>query len=72
MLKYIYFYAHLQHLMTLGSTLRQAIGTSYGGGDMAETGSEEEMVGTPYQGHSVSPGTGTQKGGCDQMCGSKN
>ncbi|KAK0151867.1 hypothetical protein N1851_006761 [Merluccius polli] len=58
-----------QHLMTLGSTLRQAIGTSYGGGDMAETGSEEEMVGTPYQGQSVSPGTGTQKGGCDQMCG---
>ena len=39
---------------------------------MAETGSEEEMVGTPYQGQSVSPGTGTQKGGCDQMCGSKN
>uniref|UniRef100_A0A8C5CZ63 DUF4806 domain-containing protein n=1 Tax=Gadus morhua TaxID=8049 RepID=A0A8C5CZ63_GADMO len=58
-----------QHLMTLGSTLRQAIGVSYGGGDVAETGSEEVMVGTPYQGQSVSPGTGTQKGGCDQMCG---
>uniref|UniRef100_A0A8C5FS57 DUF4806 domain-containing protein n=1 Tax=Gadus morhua TaxID=8049 RepID=A0A8C5FS57_GADMO len=58
-----------QHLMTLGSTLRQAIGASYGGGDMAETGSEEVMVGTPYQGQSVSPGTGTQKEGCDQMCG---
>ena len=63
--------------MTLGSTLRQAIGVSYGGGDVAETGSEEVMVGTPYQGQSVSPGTGTQQGhhairGCDQMCGSKN
>ena len=58
--------------MTLGSTLRQAIGVSYGGGDVAETGSEEVMVGTPYQGQSVSPGTGTQKEGCDQMCGSKN
>ena len=58
--------------MTLGSTLRQAIGTSYGGGDMAESGTEVEIVGTPYQGQSVSPGTGTQKGGCDQMCGSKN
>ena len=68
----IYFYARPQHLMTLGSTLRQAIGTSYGGGDMAETGSEKEMVGTLYQGQSVSPGTGTQKGGCDQMCGSTN
>ncbi|CAL8341990.1 unnamed protein product [Gadus morhua 'NCC'] len=64
----------LQHLMTLGSTLRQAIGTSYGGGDMAESGSEVEMVGTSDQGQSVSPGTGTQQGnyairGCDQMCG---
>ena len=63
--------------MTLGSTLRQAIGTSYGGGDMAESGSEVAMVGTSDQGQSVSPGTGTQQGnyairGCDQMCGSKN
>ena len=79
---YFYFYIHLQHVMTLGSTLRQAIDESYG--EMmarSEQQQSSDMAGSEQQQSSsiagaaaaqpVSPPYHGYQRGCNQMCGSK-
>uniref|UniRef100_A0A671UXA9 Uncharacterized protein n=1 Tax=Sparus aurata TaxID=8175 RepID=A0A671UXA9_SPAAU len=80
-LLYCYFYIHLQHVMSLGSSLRQAIDQSYGDMAGSEQQQSSDMAGSEQQQSSsmaetaaaqpISPPYHGYMRGCNQMCGSK-